>query len=132
MDPVDQTVEKRRRDGKAGKLQQTPAPHQGVKMAERAQYKAQGRGKTGRLGGVNSKQARDASEEAGRLEVDPAACARVIGYYAETHVTNEKGHLEGYVQGTRRRRDFKTLKVGGGITGEIVDEVGRRIARYTP
>ena len=64
--------------------------------------------------------------------MDPAAWARVVDYWAQTNVTNETDPLEGYGQRTLRWRDFKTFKVGGELTGEIVSEVGRRIARYAP
>ena len=86
----------------------------------------------GGLENVTSQQAHDASEEAGGgLGVDPAVWTHAIDYWAETDVTNERV-LEDYGQGALRRRDFETLKVGGELTGEIVDEADQHIFSCAP
>ena len=58
--------------------------------------------------------------------------ARVTGYWARTIEGNRARILEGYAPGTLSRRDFATLKEGKKLTGDIVNEVGRRIANSAP
>ena len=58
--------------------------------------------------------------------------ARVSEYRAEPSESNQEDPLEGYCQGTLRRRDLKTLEEGGGLTGDIINEVGRRISASAP
>ena len=71
---------------------------------------------------------RATATEATRLGVDPALRARIIGYWAETTEKNRAHPLEGYDPGTLTTRDFATLKEGVKLTGDIINEVGCRIA----
>ena len=64
--------------------------------------------------------------------VDPALWARITGYWAETTEGNRAHPLEGYTPVTLIRRDFATLKEGEKLTGDIISEVGHRIANSAP
>ena len=66
--------------------------------------------------------------------MDPAVYiwARVTDYWVGINGTREEDPPGGCGQGTLRRYDIKTLKKGGELTGDIVSEVGRRIATSAP
>ena len=75
---------------------------------------------------------REAGAEAYRLGVGPAVWTRVQKYWAKTHDGNQEATLEGYELGMLRRRDLKSLKKGGQLTGDIASEIARRITDSAP
>ena len=75
---------------------------------------------------------RESDAEARILGVDPDAWARVQTYWAGTHARNEKATLEGYELGMLTRRDLKSLKEGGQLTGDIASKTARRITDGAP
>jgi hypothetical protein len=70
--------------------------------------------------------------EARTLGVNPALWAYVKHYWAQTTSGNRAHPLVGYPPGTLTRRDFATLAEGQKLTGDIINEVGRRITRHAP
>ena len=70
--------------------------------------------------------------EARRLGVDPAEWVRVEEYWSETDDANEEDTLDGYKFETLTRRDLKTLKEGGELTGDIASEIARRLTDGAP
>ena len=75
---------------------------------------------------------RSTTAEAARLGVDPAVWTRIIDDWAGANGNNKDAALEFYEQGTMRRHDYATLKEGGELTGDIINEVGRHIATSAP
>ena len=70
--------------------------------------------------------------EARTLGVNPDLWTRVKDYWAGTTRRNSAHPLAGYPSGTLTRRDFATLAEGQKLTGDIINEVGRRITRNAP
>jgi hypothetical protein len=66
------------------------------------------------------------------MGIDPALWARVKKYWGETTPENERRPLEGYAPGTLTRKDFSLLAEGGKLSGDIINEVGRRITAHAP
>jgi hypothetical protein len=99
-----------------------------MRQEERAAKRAQDR-----TAGKKEKNTRRAiEEEAVRMEVDPALWARVKKYWGETTPENERQPLEGYPPGTLTRKDFSLLAEGKKLSGDILNEVGRRITARAP
>ena len=64
--------------------------------------------------------------------MDPVVWARVYKYWVEPNESNKMDPLQGYCQGTLRGRDLRTLKECWELTGDIINEVDRRIAASAP
>ena len=58
--------------------------------------------------------------------------ARVQKYWAEAHVGNEEATLVGCELGMLTRRDLKSPKEGGQLTGDIASEIARHITDGVP
>ena len=64
--------------------------------------------------------------------MDPDVWARVQAYKAETHDMNVENTLVGYKLGMLTRRDLKSLKEGGQLTGDIASEIARCVTDGAP
>ena len=100
------------------------------KPAPRGTRNASASKRTGKPGTKEDTQLRDDTlwvAEASRLGAGPAKWVRVQEYWSETDDANEEETLDGYEYGTPTRRDLKTLKEGGELTGDIASEIARRL-----